>query len=230
MNKPSNVVRHPNSRAWKGSKVSLVASDWPMQARPVDIEIRYGLRALRARSREATQNEDHARAFMRSLKSNVIGPLGVKFQSKARMRSGKPDRRSRAAIEEHFTLWGEMGSCEVTGKLSWQDEQRRAIETVARDGDAFYRVVLGQGFNDYNYTLQAIDPEVVDVEFNRQLENGDSIVMGVELDIWRRPIAFHLRPDEPLKQFFSTGRITLKDRSVLPRKNGKASETLLTGF
>ncbi|GMQ95827.1 MAG: phage portal protein [Gammaproteobacteria bacterium] len=215
MSKPSNVVRHPNARAWKAAKVQLTASQWPMQSRPVDVEIRFGLKALRARAREAAQNEDHAKAFLRACKTNIIGPRGVSFQSKARLRSGRPDRRSRAAIEEHFALWGEAGSPEVTGKLSWADEQRRAIETVARDGEAFYRLVSGWDGNAYAFALQAIDPEVIDVGHNERLADGRSIVMGIEIDIWRRPIAFHLRPDEPLTQFYPN-RVTAKKRIRVP--------------
>jgi lambda family phage portal protein len=186
------VVQFPR-RAWKAGRVDLLRSGWPMHSRPPDADIRHALSAVRARSRHEAQNNDHARAFLREVKSNVVGPHGVVLQSRARMANGKPDRRSREVLEEGWREWGEQ--CEVTGRLSWADEQRRAIETVARDGEAVYRLVTGWD-NEHGFALQAIDPERLCVNFNTQLPNGNHVVMGVELDSWGRHLNYYLEDED----------------------------------
>lgn len=193
----------PARRDWEAAKIKLIASQWATYGRPPNIDIRYSLRSLRSRAREQAQNNDHVRAFLRAVRINVAGPKGVRMQSKARLRSGKPDRRSRAIVEDHWQEWGTVKRPEVTERLSWPDIQRQCVETVARDGEAIYRIVRGWDGNPYRFAVQAIDPETLDIGLNETLSEGRSIVMGVELDIWRRAIAYHLRPDQPLASFYT---------------------------
>lgn len=203
----TNVVSIPRprirlkKRAFQTAKATMLASTWPVQSQPIDADVRRGLKALRARCRDEAQNNDHMRAFLRAVRTNVIGPQGVRYQCMAKLANGKPDRRARDAVEMHFAEWGRRG-CEVTGELTWRDEQRRAVETLARDGEAVYRKVYGWDGNPYRFALQAIDPEVLDVDLNADLGNGSVIVMGIELDVWRRPVAYHLLPDNRSAQFY----------------------------
>ena len=206
-----NVVKHPASREWKAAKLNLLRPDWPTWTRPPDSDIRYGLRALRARARHEAQNSDHARGFLRELKSNVIGPDGVGLQSKAKLANGKPAPRLRAALEDSWREWGQAGNCEVTGCLTWCDEQQRFIETVGRDGEALYRVLRGWD-NRWRFAIQAIDPEALDVDYSEDLGNGRFVVMGVEIDRWRRPVAYHLIEENPIARSYGTHRNRTRTR------------------
>lgn len=183
-------------REFAAAKVSLLRSNWPTQTRPPDVDIRYGLSALRARSRHEAQNADHMRSFLRHVKANIIGPDGVLLQSKAELRNGKPNERLRDALEERWNEWGEFGNCEVTGSTSWTDEQQRCVETIARDGEGLYRLVPWD--NEWLFALQCIDPDQLDVQYNERLSDDAFVVMGVEMDRWRRPRAYYILDEDPL--------------------------------
>ena len=202
------------ARAWNAAKPDQMRSDWPTQTRPPDADLRYGLRTLKARSRHEAQNNDHARAFLREIKSNVIGHRGVRLQSKARMKNGKDDIQARNAIEDAWSDWGPM--CDVSEVNHWIDEQMRCIETVARDGEAVYRMYPGWD-NDHSFSIQAIDPETLDVEYNREYNDGRRIIMGVEVDQFDRRQAYHFVPLDPLHRTYRGGGARRKqDRIRIP--------------
>lgn len=190
-------LRTEFERAFKAAKVSTLNGDWPTYAHRIDVDVRYGLRILRARARDAAQNNDHVKHFLRLLKTNVVGPKGIGLQSRATLKNGKADQAHRTAVETAWKDWGRVGHCDVTGRLSWRDLTMQAIETVARDGEALYRHVVGWQGNRYGYALQPIDVETLDVEYNAELSDGRVVVMGVELDTWRRPQAYYLTEDDP---------------------------------
>lgn len=216
----SKVAKLParHKREWKAAKVDVIRSDWPTWSRPPDADIRYGLRVLRSRARHEAQNNDHARAFLREVKSNVIGPKGVRLQSKARVGGGRPDERARQVIEDAWHEWGMVGSCDVTGRLGWEDVQHQCIETIARDGEAIFRLV-DTGANEYGLEIQALDPETLDVEYNEARPDGTVVIMGVELNEWNRPVAYHLQKEDSLHLAYrpmTGGRRRNRERMSIP--------------
>ena len=80
---------------------------------------------------------------------------------------------ANAEIERAFCAWHPPASCAIDGRLSWSDLQREVIRTVARDGEAFVRMVYDgpQGF-----ALQHIDAALVDEDFNRTAGDGVNAV------------------------------------------------------
>lgn len=196
-------IRRRARRSWGAGQIDLLRSNWPMHSRPPDADIRSTLEPLRARSRHEAQNTDHARAFLRECKINVIGHRGVILQSKAETKSGTPDARAREAIERAWIKWG--NDCEVSGRWHWVDLQNMAIETVARDGEALFRMYDAGG--PHGFQLQAIDPVTLDVKLNQERTRaGSRIVMGVEVDQNHRPIAYHFtHPDALGRSYSSTG-------------------------
>lgn len=189
---PPRRVGRRGRREWKGAQTSLLTGSWLTWQRPIDHDIYNGLRALVARSRNEAQNNDHVKHFLRICKTNIVGAPGIRLQMRAKLANGNPDRRVNDAIESAWRDWGRFGSPDVTGRLSWNLLCQQAVETLARDGEALFRRVRGWDRNAYGYALQAIDPQALDVSYNDTGANGNRIVMGVELDSWRRPVAYHL--------------------------------------
>jgi lambda family phage portal protein len=191
----SKVIK-PQVRQWQTAETSKFLENWITSGRPADFDIRFGLRTIRARARLDAQNVDHVRGFLNLVVSNVVGRNGVTLQSAARLSNGKPDKKLQAIVEEQWAVWGKRGVCDVTGQFSWAMLQRQAILTVARDGEAIYRIA--EGFdNPFGFALQEIDPECLDINFNQSRDrNRNEIRMGVEFDQWRRPIAYYLT-EEP---------------------------------
>ncbi len=196
----SNVSHSPRtaSRQWQAAKHSSLTADWPSYTRPADVDIRFGLTQIRAKVRELSQNSDHAKGFFRIVVNNIVGATGFILQSRATRANGKSDPKIRAAFEAEWLKWGKRGNCEVSGKFSWKSLQRHIIETEARDGEAFIRV-LGDYPNKWRFALQVIDPETVDMNFNGEYQ-GRIVRMGVELDDERKPVAYHLLGEAPISQ------------------------------
>lgn len=199
MSQPAKIIPLHQTRQWSAAKFSAQHADWNVASRPVDVDIRHGLALLRARARELYQNSDHARGFVRIVRNNIVGAPGFVLQSRAQLANGKPDQRLRTAIEREWEAWGRRGNCEASKKFSWRQLQRHVIETVARDGEAFIRLLPTKWPNRWQFALQVIDPEAVDVSFNGEYQ-GREIRMGVELDEWRAPVAYWINAEPRLHQ------------------------------
>lgn len=194
----SNVVQIPRktSRQWKAAKINPLTSDWAAYTRPTDVDIRHGLQTIRARARDLAQNSDHAKGFLRIVRNNVVGAPGFVLQSRAATVRGKPDNPLRQQIEAEWREWGKRGNCEVSGKFSWRMLQRHIAETVAREGEAFIRIAT-PWTNRWGFALQVIDPESVDLTYNGEYQ-GREVRMGVEIDDWRNPVAYHIYGEPPI--------------------------------
>ena len=68
------------------------------------------------------------------VKTNVIGPAGIKLAMRIRDASGNDDKLENDKIEAGWEEWGALGNCTKDGQLSWLDAQNLLIKSVARDG------------------------------------------------------------------------------------------------
>lgn len=189
--KPDEI--QPQKRGFSGAQVGRLTNSWTNTPKPIDADIQAGLRTLRARSREQAINNDYVQRFLSLTRSNVVGPNGIILQARAIDPSGDLDSLANTAIEEAWQKWGELGSPDVTGCLSWVECQNLFIETVAKDGEAL--AVIHNNFpeNQFRLAVEFIDVECLDVDNNQDLKNGNVIRMGVELNKYRRPVAYHIQ-------------------------------------
>ena len=185
-------VKPVQKRGFSAAQVSRLTASLSSQPKPIDTDIRNGLRKLRARTREEAINNDYVRRFLALTKSNVIGAQGIILQARGVDTNGKLDTLANQAIEEHWGQWGSQGNPDVTGCHSWKSMQRLFVETVAKDGEVLMVKHRNTGANDYGFAVEFVDVECLDVDLNRELSNGRSIRMGVELNSYRKPIAYHL--------------------------------------
>ncbi len=181
--------RRPAVRKYNAAGSSLLFSDWPAVSVSVDADIRRALLPLRARSRDLAQNSDYAKQFARLVRVNVVGPEGVRLQVRLSDAEGRRDRPRNEAIEAAFKDWGKR-HCEVTGK-SWLQVQLMLATIVPRDGEGLVRLVRNAR-NPYRFALQVIPIELLPVQYEGQLENGNRVFMGIEFDAARRVVAYHL--------------------------------------
>jgi lambda family phage portal protein len=192
----SKSARRPTYvRGFDGAKTDNISLGFKPANNAIDQELVGSLDMLRGRSRTLAQNNDHAKKFLRMVKTNVVGPEGFKLQALA-ADNGKADAFARNVIEQAWAEWGRKGVCEVSGLLSWTDVQRLVIETVARDGEALIRMVRGGG----RFALQVLDIDRLATYLNGTGAEG-RIVMGVELNGVGRPVAYHLHESHPNGNF-----------------------------
>jgi len=143
-----------------------------------------------ARSRGLWRNNDYVRRYRQLLVSNVLGPIGLRLQMRMSLRDGRPNQPVNDRIEAAWRAFGTRAACEVSGNLEWADVERLCLECLARDGEFLIRK-LPRG--PHGFQLQVIDPTLLDVGLNLTVAGGRRIVMGVEVDEYGAPIAYHIR-------------------------------------
>lgn len=188
--------RRTFKRAYQAANTSRLFADFKESERSADSELYPVISRMRARSRDLARNNEYVRRYLDLLKTNVVGERGFSLQVKAIGGDGNLDQVGNQSIENAFKAWGRVGNCTVDGKMSWVDAQKMVIEGLARDGEVFIVKHRSSTFKD-SFALEFIEPDQVDEEKSERLPNGNQIRMGVELDQFRRPIAYHLLSYHP---------------------------------
>jgi lambda family phage portal protein len=192
--KPRRGTRADNFMA---AEISRLTARMATDTEYINKTLRYQLRLLRARSRQAAKSNPYARRFINMVVNNVCGAHPFKLQSKVKYNTGRLDTKSNKAIEETWCGWGKKGYCEVTGRFSWNAFQRLIIRTLATDGEVLLRKYRGPQYGEYGYQFQLIDTDRLDEQKNESLKGGGAIHMGVQVDPMSRPVAYHVLKRKP---------------------------------
>ena len=202
-------------RGFNAAAVNRLTQNWTTTNLSSDAELRYALPTLRARSRDQAINNDYAKKFIHLCKINVVGPSGVTLQVRPKDDNGLIDKPAGQAIEAAWREWGSAPNCDVTGRLSWLDIQKLFIESIMRDGEVIIRLARGYAGNKFKFALQLLEADHLDETLNTELPNGAIIRMGVELNEWRRPVAYHILTKHP-GDWAYTASIRTQNRERIP--------------
>jgi lambda family phage portal protein len=202
VSKPAD--RYWNQRAYEMATLSRLVDDWNGMAQSANFDIKQGLNLIRLRARELKQNDPYATSFVKMLIDNIIGSDGFTMRVKAydRVFTGKlikdvPDYYANKLIPEEFWKWGKPKTAAITEDISFKRLCEIILETAAVDGEVFINKVRGKGVNKYGFTLQIIEAQYLDETYNDKLSNGNVVVMGVEVNKYRKVIAYHFFEDDP---------------------------------
>lgn len=186
-----------NLTVFNGAAGSRLTMDWVVSILSADQEIKGNMRLLRARARELSRNNAVAKSFLKILVANVLGENGVGYQAQVRNNNDDLNQMFNKKIECAWKDWSKRGNCTVDKKYSFRAIQTLVLKTIATDGEAFVRMVPGFA-NKYRFALQMIDPDQVDHLFSRFPSTQENeIRMGIEVDKWGAPVAFHINPAHP---------------------------------
>lgn len=189
------AVKGPQQRRFDGARIDRLTADWFATESSLNEELRADLNGLRKRGRQLATNNDYARKFRGMVENNLIGPAGIRLQSKVEDSPGKPDSLASAAIEAAYEEWSQC--CDVTGQLSLRDLCENVVGGLPSDGEFLVRQVRGaDAQNRFNFALQVIDVDRIDTSFNGS-HGGNTVIMGIEVDAYRRPLAMHLFEAHP---------------------------------
>jgi lambda family phage portal protein len=183
-------------RSYHAASPSRLFADYVESERSPDSELYPVIARMRARSRDLARNNEYARRYFNLLKTNVVGQYGFKLQVKALDPRGALDTDGNQGIETAFKVWGKRGNCTADGKMSWVDVQKMVVEGLARDGEVFVIKHRGNAFHD-SFALEFLEPDQIDEKKNERLDGGREIRMGVELDKFKKPIAYHILTSHP---------------------------------
>jgi lambda family phage portal protein len=186
--------RKTQKRNYQGANVGRLFSDFVTSTRSPDSEIRPAIRTLRNRARDLSRNNEYARRYLNLLRTNVVGEKGITLQVKAKNTDGTFDRIGNQIIEDRWNQWCKAPT--VDGKMSWLDAQNLAIEGLARDGEIIVRLVHGYD-NPEKFAIEFVEPDLLDEEKNEVTKDKNRVRMGVELNDFRKPIAYYLLTEHP---------------------------------
>jgi lambda family phage portal protein len=190
-------VRPRRNIGFAAAQVGRLTASLAAETDLINNQLRYQLRILRARSRQAAQNNPYARRFAQMVVDNVAGPTPFRLQAKVKFNSGKLDEPANRKIEECWRAWGRPGECELSGRFSWNAIQRLLARTFAVDGEILFRKHRGADYGSHGFKIQMIDVDRLDDLKNERLAGGGAIHMGVEIDANQKPVAYHILKRKP---------------------------------
>lgn len=188
-----NTLPRTQRRRFDAAVFNRLTASWVATNNAIDGELRTSIDAMRARSRDLFKNNEYAVKFGRNVRTNVVGHAGFRLQVTAKDPDGSLDTGANDALEAAFKDWGRPENCDVAGKRSFIDFQDAASLALARDGEYLIRKRIGKGAGKYGFQLQMLDVDRLDTTYNLWPADGrNAVIMGVEIDPWRKPVAYHL--------------------------------------
>jgi len=185
-------------RAYQGARVSRLTADWVTSSTSADSEIKSSFKSLRNRARQLCRDNDYARQAVRSIQNNVIGH-GIKHQSQVRMqRGGRLDEAINGRIHEAWEQWTRKQHCDVSGLLGFHDMERLLVRSLAESGEVFVRMIRQPfGGSKVPFALQVLEADYLIDDDIPQAAEGNTVRMGIEVDGYLRPQAYHFYANHP---------------------------------
>jgi lambda family phage portal protein len=198
-----------------GAQFSRTTADWIRSAVSIDQEVRADIRVLRSRARTLVRDNEHARGVVRVLKRDIIGAQGIRPVPMNVGADGELSKKANAAIVKAWAEWSHPENASTDTRSAFSAIEGDIIGGIVTDGEAFIRI--WDGFpNAFGFALELIDPDLLDEQFNRGPDQvGNSIRMGVEVDKYRRPLAYHFWMVHPSDAGFRNQRLRVPASEVI---------------
>lgn len=187
------------SRGFLGANINRHTADWVLSPIKTNEELKRSLPLLILRSRDLAKNNSYMKKYLSLRADNITGPDGIGLQMRIKNLDGKPDDIANASIEKDWFKWGRKINKFATacGTMGFVEFCRLVDRTLAVDGECFVQKIKGAA-NPYGFALRIIDSLDIDVTYNVEnlTTSGSRIIMGVELDKYDKPIAYHTRENK----------------------------------
>ena len=194
----SNPVRN-----YASAKYDNLFYGWRGTDASADKELINNLQTIRNRVRQVCNDDVYARKFLSMVKSNVIGADGIILQSKAKRDDGSFDTNDIRLIESAWKEWGsEKRFCSADKRLNWRDIQRIVVETLARDGEVFIRMIRSAD-NPFAFSLFVMEGDWFDLKRNHVMDDSKVMRMSIEQNSFGEPLAYYQLTSPPESQTLS---------------------------
>lgn len=193
-------------RNYAAAQVNRLTQGWSTVSASANSDIHRSLDAVRARSRKLANDDEYVKKWLAMVTTNVVGPVGFRFQARVYDTPGKPDTLANNAIEDGWKRFCKKGVCDVTGRMGMVGLKQLAIKTAARDGEFLFQIIRGKAAaNPFGFALQSLDVDRLDTNLNKPAEGASNAIrMGVELSAYGRPVAYWLKSAHPGELYQAT--------------------------
>ena len=169
--------------------------DFTTSSNSANAELDASLETLRTRARSLERNSPYFRRWINQVQTNVVGAAGFTLQVNARNLDNGIDRSGNRKVIEKWQEWCKVATAD--GMMSFREASRMVSRSWARDGEVFCEIVYGARFT-HGMALHFFEPDMVDHTMNRKRTGTtNEIRMGVEIDRFGRPIAYHVLEYHP---------------------------------
>lgn len=190
--------------AYKGaSRVAHELASYNPATRSADQDLRPAKKIADARSRDLARNDANLQSGVRLRQDSVVGSyFMLNARPNSKMLFGKEDVKWEdefaEEVEERFAAFAESPECwlDAGGRHTLTGLTRLAIEQHTVAGEALATVEwVREGDRPFNTAIQMVDTDRLSTPLNRSEDK--SLVMGVQLDSWAKPVGYHIRMAHP---------------------------------
>lgn len=198
-------------RSFEAALTTRLTEDLPRSPVAPNQLVREAHTTMLARARHLHANHEQVRGWIEHrLPSQVLGASGIQIQPQIRRARGTQLRtRLNEQLESAWKEWSRVGSCTMDGQLSFKGVLAMILKSIARDGEVLIQFVRGRDTpNRFGFALHIMEGEHLDILYDQRYAGptGQPILMGVELNRWRRPVAYHVLEDNPHDHIFAFGQ------------------------
>lgn len=188
-----------SKRNYAAAQVNRLTQGWSTLSASANSDIHRSLDAVRARSRKLAMDDEYVKKWLSMVDTNVVGPNGFRLQSRVYDQPKKPDGYANDAIEAAWERFSRVGVCDASGHHGMQGLEHLAIKGAARDGEALVQIIRGKDAgNSYGLAFLMIDVDRLCTTLNRAADGtANAIRMGIEINRYGRPVAYHLKSSHP---------------------------------
>ncbi len=209
----------PSSRyaaGFQGARSGHWDGDWIFGASSINSIIRTDADLLRDKARNVRMNTSTGERLPTLISENVSGKDGILYQAAVRGPDGEPDAETNRALEAAWYRWAEDPTAvSADRRLTWQEIEQLTDESEPTDGETILRLLPGFR-NAWRFAVQVIDPDQLDLKYHVEARPGrNAIMMGVEIDEWGAPVAYHLWPNHPSEVQRRGDRIRVPAEQIL---------------
>jgi len=179
--------------SYDAARITRWTADFITELGTINREIKNDLVAVRNRARSLWKNSSIVRAFRKRLISDVVGRDGFKLQMRVKNDAGENDQDANNKLEKAWEEWSKKEFCTMGKTLTLTQVCYLLIEGYKRDGEFICRFIEDTNVNKFGFSLELIEPDLLDEHYNIELPNGNVIIMGIELNNWKQPINYHFK-------------------------------------
>lgn len=142
---------------------------------------------LQARARQLVDDNPNVSGAIDKICANVVG-TGINPQAQLLGRDGQPFDAANDSIEKDFADWAK--------RVEWREKQELTLRHCWMDGGCLMHLyprpdLRAEGLVPLGVELLTLDS--LDTNVNGKLPNGNCAFRGIEVNLHREPVAFHVR-------------------------------------